>query len=108
MANSFPTDSQLSRSFVTASQQLSSFPLVPGFSQAAPCAQVMKLLLAEKEARDAAGWRAFQSSCQTLKLRRTRALGEAQVLQAAIDAATRAIRLRHAEPGAHDAPPAIS
>ena len=59
--------------------------------------QVMKLLLSEKERQDAAGWRAFQSSCQTLKLRRTRALSEAQELQAAIDAATRAMRLRAAE-----------
>lgn len=66
--------------------------------------QVMKLLLAEKEAQDAGGWRAFQSSCQTLKLRRTRALGERQDLQAAIDAAIRSIRLRDTKQGAQDAP----
>ena len=59
--------------------------------------QVMKLLLLEKERRDAAGWRAFQGSCQTLKLQRTRARGEARELEAAIDAAARAARLQAAE-----------
>ena len=57
----------------------------------------MKLLLAEKERSDAAGWRAFQGSCQTLKLQRTRAQGEARELEAAIDAAARAARLHAAE-----------
>lgn len=64
----------------------------------------MKLLLAEKEAQDGAGWRAFQTSCQTLKLRRTRALGEVQEKQAVLEATERAMRMRSAaaEPGAHN------
>lgn len=57
----------------------------------------MKLLLAAKEQSDAAGWRSFQGACQTLKLQRTRALGEARELEAAIDAAARAARLQAAE-----------
>ena len=57
----------------------------------------MKLLLAEKERSDAAGWRSFQGACQTLKLQRTRALGEARELEAAIDAAARAARLQATE-----------
>ena len=65
--------------------------------------QVMKLLLAAKEQSDTAGWRSFQGACQTLKLQRTRALGEARELEAAIDAAARAARLQTAEAelGAH-------
>ena len=65
--------------------------------QALHLPQVMKLLLAEKERSHAAGWRSFQGACQTLKLQRTRALGEARELEAAIDAAARAARLQAAE-----------
>ena len=63
----------------------------------------MKMLLAEKESQDAVGWRAFQSSCQTLKLRRTRALGEIQEVQVALGSAAEAMRLRKAaaESGVH-------
>ncbi len=57
----------------------------------------MKLVLTEKEHSDAAGWRSFQGACQTLKLQRTRALGEARELEAAIDAAVRAARLQATE-----------
>ncbi len=51
--------------------------------------QLMQALVAAKSQQDAAGWQQFQAGVSGLKLRRSRLVGEAQEVEAALEEARR-------------------
>ena len=58
--------------------------------------QVLTALLRAKEQSDPAGWKSFQSSCQQLKLQRSRAQRQVSDLSDALMAAQREMATRQA------------